>query len=263
MNGIYLLVPNKLMIYDYEGALSKSLPLDVKWGSIRRVEKGFLIFSNTAIAGGMGLAYLDAEGNIIKTAMPLTEANSSTARIDWIEYGKSVYLHQVNRSNDLFVFDISAGEFHSTELLDFANVLSSEEYASRITTAKKLSAVDGGLLTGLTSFPSQLVWGMLENNNVSFCIYDKSERVARKFSLSELKDDATFSVGFEQMMLLGVFPYNDSDDECLISYLDAFPLKENLVGKEGKFMPDGPMLEKLSPNSNPVIVALKFRVEND
>lgn len=257
---LFILAPNKLMYYGLDGKFRKEVAVELPWGTIKRIKGGFLGYSGQPMSDGNGLAYMDDEGKVLKSAMPLDEHTSSSLRIDWPEYKKGHYLHQVSRSNELYCFDAYAKEFYTMPVIDDGKALSADEYADESRVSNSRKDIEGVSLRGFTGSASQLIWGVMEKKNVSICVYDKAGKTASGFSLLELKDDVTFANSFEEMMLMGVLLYNDSDDDKLVSYVDAVALQKE-AGSVGnsKFAAAYDKLKGLPDDSNPVIVLLKFR----
>lgn len=255
---VYLLAPDKLMYYGLDGKLRKEVAVELAWGTIRRIKGGFLGYAGQPMSDGNGLAYMDEEGKVLKSAMPLDEHSGSSLRIDWPAYKKGHYIHQVSRSNELYVFDADAEEFYTMQAIDDGKALSADEYADESKAVKSRSDIEGVSLFGFTGSSSQLIWATMEKKNVSLCVYDKQKKTAFRFSLLELKDDVTFAENFEGMMLMGVLAYNDSDDDNLVSYVDAELLREVEPAKDSKFAAAYKKLKDLPEDSNPVLVLLKF-----
>lgn len=256
---VYLLAPDKLMYYGFDGNLRKEVAVELAWGTIRRIKGGFLGYAGKPMSDGNGLVYMDEEGKVLKSAMPLDEHSGSSLRIDWPAYKKGHYIHQVSRSNELYVFDADAEEFYTMQAIDDGKVLSADEYADESKTVKSRSDIEGVSLFGFTGSSSQLIWAVMEKKNVSLCVYDEQKKTAFRFSLLELKDDVTFAENFEGMMLMGVLAYNDSDDDNLVSYVDAGLLREVEPAKDSKFAAAYKKLKDLPEDSNPVLVLLKFK----
>lgn len=255
---VYLLAPNKLMYYGLDGKLRKEVAVELAWGTIRRIKGGFLGYAGKPMSDGNGLAYMDEEGKVLKSAMPLDEHSGSSLRIDWPAYKEGHYIHQVSRSNELYVFDADAEEFYTMQAVDDGKALTADEYADESKVSKSRGDIEGVSLFGFTGSSSQLIWAAMEKKNVSLYVYDKQKKTAFRFSLLELKDDVTFAENFQEMMLMGVLAYNDSDDDNLVSYVDAELLREVEPSKNSKFAAEYEKLKDLPEDSNPVLVLLKF-----
>ena len=67
---IYILVPGKILKYDYNGTFQTELPIEnLQWGHLRRIKNGFLIQCVQPLPDGNGLIYADDKGHVIQTAM--------------------------------------------------------------------------------------------------------------------------------------------------------------------------------------------------
>lgn len=256
---IYILTPNKLLYYDRDGKFQKSVSVDLVWGKLRRIEGGFLGSSNKALPDGNGLAYLDDDGNILKTALPLKQQNRPSLRLDWPEWQAGCYIHQLSRSNDLYCFDARSEEFRPIHVVDWDEALSADEYEDEAKGRQSRRDIEGISFMGFTASTSQLLWGVMKDRDVFYCVYDKGTGVAYTFSLFKIKDDITFATSPDEMMMLGSLPYNDSDEDCFISYAEANRLKEAAAKVKPELRAAYGKLKNLSDDANPVIVSFRFK----
>ena len=69
----------------------------------------------------------------------------------------------------------------------------------------------------------------------------------------------TFPNNMNEIILLGLLPLNDSDDDCFVSYIDASMLKEKAEEKGLLLSAPYNKLNDIPEDSNPAIIRLKFK----
>ena len=259
---IYILVPGKILKYDSNGTFQTELPIEnLQWGHLRRIKNGFLIQCVQPLPDGNGLIYADDKGNVIQTAMPVGEHTHLKGNLAWTEWNEECYFYHLSTSNDLFCYDVESQYFSSKTLVEDKNALSADEYIQKKEKGLKLDEIKEKMIMGIASSRSQVVWGTMENKGkeISYNVYDKDSGKTASFDIFKITDDLTFPNNMNEIMLLGLLPLNDSDDDCFVSYIDASMLKEK--AEEKGLLSSAPYnkLNDIPEDSNPAIIRLKFK----
>lgn len=259
---IYILVPGKILKYDSNGTFQTELPIEnLQWGHLRCIKNGFLIQCVQPLPDGKGLIYADDKGNIIQTAMPVGEHTHLKGNLAWTEWNEEYYFYHLSTSNDLYCYDVESQKFSSKTLVEDKNALSANEYIQKKEKGLKLDEIKEKMIMGVASSRSQVVWGTMENKGkeISYNIYDKDSGKTTSFDIFKITDDLTFPNNMNEIMLLGLLPLNDSDDNCFVSYIDAGMLKEK--AEEKGLLSTAPYnkLNDIPEDSNPAIIRLKFK----
>lgn len=259
---IYILVPGKILKYDSDGTFQTELPIEnLQWGNLRRIKNGFLIQCVQPLPDGKGLIYADDKGNIIQAAMPVGEHTHLKGNLAWTEWNEEYYFYHLSTSNDLYCYDVESQNFSSKTLVEDKNALSADEYIQKKEKGLKLDEIKEKMIMGVASSRSQVVWGTMENKGkeISYNVYDKESGKTASFDIFKITDDLTFPNNMNEIMLLGLLPLNDSDDDCFVSYIDAGMLKEK--AEEKGLLSTAPYnkLNDIPEDSNPAIIRLKFK----
>ena len=259
---IYILVPGKILKYDYNGTFQTELPIEnLQWGHLRRIKNGFLIQCVQPLPDGNGLIYADDKGHVIQTAMSVGEHTHLKGNLAWTEWNEEYYFYHLSTSNDLYCYDVESQNFSSKTLVEDKNALSADEYIQKKEKGLKLDEIKEKMIMGIASSRSQVVWGTMENKGkeISYNVYDKDSGKTASFDIFKITDDLTFPNNMNEIMLLGLLPLNDSDDDCFVSYIDASMLKEK--AEEKGLLSSAPYnkLNDIPEDSNPAIIRLKFK----
>lgn len=251
---IYLLALRKLYVYDLFGKFLKTINLKDNVRTIRCIEGGFLTFINSA-QGEDGLGVMDKDGKMIRTALPKNEALRLVRKNPWLEWKPDIYFFQMAQSNDLFCFDSQKKEFYRKGFAtDYENTISFEELSSMA--EMNPTEYSSLILDGFTSSGSQIIFGGMDNGNITLFIYDKQSGKSHNIAIGTIEDDVTFS---ECMLFIQNLGQSDSDDDNLITYVEADVLKEALVGKSGLEENVYGKLKDIEEEHNPVILSYKFK----
>lgn len=259
---VYILVPGKILKYDSNGTFQTELPIEnLQWGHLRRIKNGFLIQCVQPLPDGKGLIYADDKGNIIQTAMPVGEHTHLKGNLAWTEWNEEYYFYHLSTSNDLYCYDVESQKFSSKTLVEDKNALSADEYIQKKEKGLKLDEIKEKMLMGVASSRSQVVWGTMGNKGkeISYNVYDKDSGKTASFDIFKITDDLTFPNNMNEIMLLGLLPLNDSDDDCFVSYIDAGMLKEKAEKKGLLSTAPYNKLNDIPEDSNPAIIRLKFK----
>ncbi len=258
---VYILASEKILVYKTNGKFLREIPVvNVKSGKFRRVKNGFLVASRTSLADGNVLAYINDEGQFIKTALPFESYVISGHRISWVKWKENIYIHQISESNDLYAFDADSEEFYEMKLAKGNAYPSAKEFIEK-KKAKEIFKVASELTTSHT----HLLWGELKGReNASIFVQSKKNGKTRFFPMLEnaraaIEDDITFPESAKEMMMLGSLVRNDSDDDSFTCYIDYFMIKEKAEEKGLLSTVPYNKLKDLPDDSNPVLVSLKFR----
>ena len=263
---IYILVPGKILKYGYNGTFQTELPIEnLQWGHLRCIKNGFLIQCVQPLPDGNGLIYADDKGNVIQTAMPVGEHTYLKGNLAWTEWNEECYFYHLSTSNDLFCYDVESQNFSSKTLVEDKNALSADEYIQKKEKGLKLDEIKEKMIMGIASSRSQVVWGTMENKGkeISYNVYDKDSGKTASFDIFKITDDLTFPNNMNEIMLLGLLPLNDSDDDCFVSYIDAGMLKEKAEKKGLLTTAPYNKLNDIPEDSNPAIIRLKFKQFTD
>ena len=259
---IYILVPGKILKYDSNGTFQTELLIEnLQWGHLRRIKNGFLIQCVQPLPDGNGLIYADDKGNVVQTAMPVGEHTYLRGSLAWTKWNEDCYFYHLSTSNDLFCYDVESQNFSSKTLVEDKNALSSEEYIQKKEKGLKLDEIKEKMIMGIASSRSQVIWGTMENKGkeISYHVYDKDSGKTASFDIFKITDDLTFPNNMNEIMLLGLLPLNDSDDDYFVSYIDAGMLKEK--AEEKGLLSTAPYnkLNDMPEDSNPAIIRLRFK----
>ena len=252
--SIYLLDYKKMHIFDWDGKFVKTIPLNAGVRTIRSVKGGFLAYLFEAVDGN-ALAYIDKEGNVLQTALKDDENVSLVRWTAWPEWKEGCYVYHVSYSKNLYAFDEDKQVFRTLDVTDHPDALSVDEYAEVKKYNRNQREMTGMIFDGFCSSSSQLFWGSITQGKISFYVYDRKSDAVRSFLWADLEDDVTFTDG-------GLFNYIgscNSDDEYLLSYMDADKLKEAVEERSGTYKMAYEKLKDVSEDHNPVIVLMKFR----
>ena len=194
---MYILAPEKIFVYKTNGEYLKEIPVtNVKFGKFRRIKDGFLIASRNALSDGNALAYVNDEGQFIKTALPYETYMASSHRIDWVKWKGNIYIHQIGDSNDLYAFDADSEEFYGMKLEE-GNAYPSAKESMEKRKAKEIFKV----ASDLTGSSTHLLWGEIKGReNASIFVQNKKDGTTRHFPILEnaraaIEDDINLSSG--------------------------------------------------------------------
>ena len=252
--NIYLLDYKKMHLFDLNGKYLKTMPLEASPRTIRLVEGGFLAFMDEAVDGNI-LAFLDKEGKVLQTALKDEESVRLVRWTAWPEWKEGCYVYQVTNSKSLYAFDVKSHSFRTLDITDHPNALSAVEYAETRKSNRNQREMIGMIFDGLCSSSSQLFWVTIEKGDITAYVYDKASDVVRSFPWADMEDDVAFVKGTFIMYGGGC----NSDDEYLLSYMDADQLKEAVEGRSGAYEAVYAKLKNVTEDHNPVIVRMKFR----
>lgn len=228
---------------------------------MRRIKDGFLIQSAQPLPDGNGLIYANDKGSVFQTAMPVGEQTYLKGNLAWTEWSGECYFYHLSTSNDLFCYDVESQKFSPKTLVEDKNVLSANEYIQKKEKNLKFDEIKEKMIMGVASSRSQVVWGTMgnEGKEIFYNVYDKNSGKTASFDIFKIKDDLTFPSNMNEIMLLGLLPLNDSDDDNFVSYIDAGMLKEK--AEEKGLLSTAPYnkLNNIPEDSNPAIIRLKFR----
>ena len=252
--NIYLLDSKKMHLFDSNGKYLRTMPLEPSPRTIRLVEGGFLAFMDETVDENI-LAFLDKEGKVLQTALKDEESVRLIRWTAWPEWKEGCYVYHASYSKNLYVFDEDKQVFRTLDVTDHPDALSVDEYAEVEKYNRNQREMTGMIFDGFCSSSSQLFWGSITQGKISFYVYDRKSDAVRSFLWADLEDDVTFTDG-------GLFNYIgscNSDDEYLLSYMDADQLKEAVEGRSGAYEAVYAKLKNVTEDHNPVIVRMKFR----
>ena len=252
--NVYLLDYKKLHLFALDGKFQKTVSLDANVRTIRCVEGGFLAFLDEAEDGNI-LAFLDKEGKVLQTALNDEENVRLVRWTAWPEWKDGCYVYHVSNSKNLYAFDVKTQSFRALDVTDHPNALSVKEYAEARKNGVSQREMLGMIFDGFCSSASQLFWVSIAKGDINAYVYDRKTDLVRTFAWSDLEDDVAFVNG-DCIMYGGSC---NSDDEYLLSYVDADKLKEAVEGRSGAYESVYAKLGNVAEDDNPVIVQMKFR----
>ena len=161
----------------------------------------------------------------------------------------------MSNSKNLYAFDVKTQSFRALDVTDHPDALSVKEYAEARKNGVSQREMLGMIFDGFCSSASQLFWVSIAKGDINAYVYDRKTDLVRTFAWSDLEDDVAFVNG-DCIMYGGSC---NSDDEYLLSYVDADKLKEAVEGRSGAYESVYAKLGNVAEDDNPVIVQMKFR----
>lgn len=260
--NIYILSnKGKILFYNINnGAFEKEINIaydNFTYGFIKSIDNGFLLASAFVTENRDGLIYIDMEGNVKATAMPLHLGNTPKGNIHWLKWKEDCFIYHLSVSNDLYCFNATTKEFTTLTVSNEDGLLTAQDVL-------ELGGYNNGKMMDKRIFDmadskKQFVWGRLKSDNMYYDIYNKETRKVFRFDVFKTQDDLFFSTNENEMLHLMYLPKCSSDDDYFISITDANMLKEKAEERDLLSTPPYSKLKDIPEDANPAIIRLKFK----
>ncbi len=267
-NDIYILTTGRLIVKNHvTGEVIKEIavPAYVGWdGRLRDTESDLLVISATPHEGDNTILAIDVENGQIKSEFFPADKDWSLQSLcpELIELEKGKYIHQYGQSTDLVVIDPIHQTVDSLQLVRSRDAIGAEDYRENNKNSGGNRDLAVVAYDGLADSDSHMFWlGMQaqKENAMTLYLYDKKTKSTIAIPYDKLNDDLSWEKEMMQNQLIGVLPFNQSDDNAFISHLDPAMLNDAIEGKRLKFEDAYKVLDKVGEDANPLIVFLEFK----
>ena len=258
---LYVLSPGKILEIDNSNGNIRvfSVPEHVGWGRIRTTSHGILVAANNPHEDNSAIMLLDYDnGSIVKELVKGGDEWELQQGMELLPVESNHYMQQLGQSDDVLLVNIDAATVDTIRFSGFNDLTGIEDYQGESRISKSKQDFDSEILLGICNSDSHYFWMGMKKSAMTLYISDRLTGQTLSIPCDGLVDDITFSEDINSNQLIGMLPFNESDDESFISVI--YP--ENIMGRTSdapvKFRNEYAIIDSLETDSNPLVVRIKF-----
>lgn len=220
-DNIYILESGRILVYDKAGRYERLMNLNLNASGLKVLGDKILLF----VLGNDKVVYLlDKHGNSVGQTLDTNQALRLCKANSFIRYGDNCLLFPMGRSNDILMYKGEDETFERMQYFSSSKAVSIEEENRMLENAQSdrgKSSASGITFDGLSSIGSQIIFGSIEENDLTLWMRNLASEETKAYEFSSLVNDISFVGG-------GFFADNTVGEDCFLSYAMPYRVEAGL-----------------------------------